>query len=317
MLKFGAITIDTSHPMAFAKQLAGGDRGRYTAIFNDGFRGQDEVDSFANHHGLTVCQSVEELADLVDIGMVHACNWDKHLGYIAAFAERNKPIFIDKPLVGNLQDAQKLLELVHSGAKVLGSSSLRYCYEVEQARTKAANAGATILHVNISVGVDEFNYAIHAFAFACALLNDKPVSVRHIGRSESNRDICDHYFLRFAGGATAIINNIGKKFTSFHTVVLTDAPGGDSCFTVAAGKLYEALLNEVCNELEGKENALAPMEELLIPIYAALAGKASKLASGKEIALDDPSVAEVSFDGYAFEAGYSVGAGATKSYLNL
>jgi len=315
MLKFGAITIDTSHPMAFAKQLAGGDRGRYTAIFNDGFRGEDEVQSFARHHGLTVCQTAEELADLVDIGMVHACNWDKHLGYIAAFAERNKPIFIDKPLVGNLQDAQKLLELVNSGVKVLGSSALRYCYEAAQARSKAADAGATILHVNVSVGVDDYNYAIHAFEFACALLNDKPVSVRHIGRSAAAKEICDHYFIRFAGGSTAIIHNIGKKFTSFHTVVLTDKMRGDSCFTVDAGKLYEALLNEVCNELEGKENTLAPMEELLLPIYAALAGKASKLAGGKEIPLDDPAVGAVSFDGYAFEEAYS--ASATKSYLNL
>ena len=67
MLKFGAITIDTSHPMAFAEFLANGDRARYTAIFNDGFRGDDEVEAFAKHHNLTVCQSVDALAELVDI----------------------------------------------------------------------------------------------------------------------------------------------------------------------------------------------------------------------------------------------------------
>ena len=80
-------------------------------------------------------------------------------------------------------------------------------------------------------------------------------------------------------------------------------------------KLYEAMLKEVFNELEGKENKLAPMEELLIPIRAALACKASKLAGGKEMTLADEDIAGISFDGNEFEASY--GAKAPKSYLDL
>ena len=314
MLKFGAITIDTSHPMAFAAHVAKGDRARYTAIFNDGFRGDDEVTSFANHHGMTVCKTLDELADLVDIGMVHSCNWDKHLGYIDAFAKRGKPVFIDKPLVGNLEDMKKLQALVDSGVKVLGTSALRYCYEVAEIRNKVAEAGANILHINLTVGVDEFNYAIHAYEFVCALLDAHPVSVRYIGNSTSGKIPCDIYFLRFEGGATAVISGLLGKYTGFHTSILTDG-AADSCFTVDTSKLYEAMLHEVCNELEGKENKLAPMEELLIPIRAALAGKASKLAGGKEMPLDDDAIAGVSFDGNAFEAEY--GAKSPKSYLNL
>lgn len=315
MLKFGAITIDTSHPMAFAKFLAGGDRARYTAIYNDGFRGDDEVTSFANHYGLTVCKSVDELADLVDIGMVHSCNWDKHLSYIDAFAKRGKPIFIDKPLVGNLEDCAKLQALVDSGVKVLGTSALRYCYEVDRVRAKLAETGNNILHINLTVGVDEFNYAIHAYEFLCALLNDNPISVRYIGTSTSDKFPCDIYFLRFEGGATAVISGVLGRYAGFHTSILAGNGAADSCFTVETGKLYEAMLNEVFNELEGKENKLAPMSELLIPIKAALAGKASKLAGGKEIALDDPCLADVSFDGCEFEADY--GSKAAKSYLDL
>ena len=111
MLKFGAITIDTSHPKSFTKKLAEGERGRYVAVFNDGFRGEDEVNAFAGFNNLKVCSSVEELADMVDIGLVHSCNWDKHMSYIDAFAKRGKPIFIDKPLVGNLADIKKLQAL--------------------------------------------------------------------------------------------------------------------------------------------------------------------------------------------------------------
>ena len=315
MLKFGAITIDTSHPMAFAKYLADGDRARYTAIFNDGFRGEDEVTSFANFHGLTVCNSVDELAELVDIGMVHSCNWDKHMSYIDAFAKRGKPIFIDKPLVGNLADVKKLQALVDSGVKVLGTSALRYCYEVDRVRAKLAEVGANIMHINVTVGVDEFNYAIHAYEFLCALLNDKPVSCRYIGTSTSDKFPCDVYFLRFEGGATAIISGVLGRYAGFHTSILAGNGAADACFTVDTSKLYEAMLNEVFNELEGKENKLAPMSDLLIPVKAALACKASKLAGGKEMTLADEDIADVSFDGYAFEATY--GANSPKSYLNL
>jgi len=314
MLKFGAITIDTSHPKSFCKKLAEGERGRYVAVFNDGFRGEDEVNAFAGFNNLKVCSSVEELADIVDIGLVHSCNWDKHLSYVAPFIERNKPVFIDKPLVGNLKDARKLVELVNAGAKILGSSALRYCYEVQNVHATLQEHNAKILHVNVSVGTNEYDYAIHAYEMICALLKDRPVDARYMGTASIDGHACDSYFFNFACGATAVINNVTPKHTNFHTTILTDVRAADACFTVEASKLYEAMLIEVCNELEGKENLLAPIADQLIPIKAALACKASKLAGGKTVALDDPCLEEISFDGYAFEAGYS--AGAAKSYLN-
>lgn len=305
MLKFGAITLDTSHPVGFAEKLEEGERARYVAVFNDGFRGEDEVNIFAKRFGTQVCSSVEELADLVDIGLIHTCNWDKGLSYVAPFIERNKPVFIDKPLVGNLADARKLMELVNSGAKILGSSALRYCYEISKVHNTLKENNAHILHVNVTVGVNEFDYAIHAFETICALLQDRPVDARYMGKACVGDHACDSYFFNFAGGATAVINSVTPKFTKSHVTVLTDVLAADTCFTVDNMKLYEALMCELCNELEGKESKLAPIEEQLIPIRAALAAKASKLAGGKAISLDDPCLENVSYDGYAFEAAYS------------
>ena len=73
------------------------------------------------------------------------------------------------------------------------------------------------------------------------------------------------------------------------------------------------MLENVCDYLEGKENRLASMADMLIPIKAALACKASRLAGGKEISLDDPILEEISFDGYEFERTYS--ANAKKLYI--
>ena len=46
MLRIGTVNIDTSHAPSFAEILLKGDRARYTAIYNDGFRTDEEVEAF-------------------------------------------------------------------------------------------------------------------------------------------------------------------------------------------------------------------------------------------------------------------------------
>ena len=307
MIKFGAVTIDVSHPKTFSGVLSTLGRGKYTAVFNDGFRGADEVEGFAEANGLEICESLQALCDKVDIGMIHACNWDKHIDYAMPFIERGKPVFIDKPLVGNLKDARRMQALVDGGAKILGTSALRYTEEVQKIRKYCEEKGAKVMHVDVSVGVDEFNYAIHGLETICAIVADKPKSAKYIGRASTDGEICDSYFITFEGGATACYHNFGKKFVLFHTLVLTDGVGEDAdfSFTMDKSKLYVPMIENVCNYLEGKENILASMSDMLIPIRAALACKASRLASGKEIMLDDPILEDISFDGYEFEKEYS------------
>ena len=52
MLKFGSVTIDVSHPRTFAKVLAKGERARYVGVFNDCFRTNEEVKTFADTFGV-------------------------------------------------------------------------------------------------------------------------------------------------------------------------------------------------------------------------------------------------------------------------
>ena len=316
MLKFGAVTIDVSHPKTFSKVLLDGGRGKYTAVFNDGFRGEDEGSGFADSLGLKICKSIEELADEVDIGMIHSCNWDKHLDYAKAFIERGKPVFIDKPLVGNLKDARRMQELCDNGAKIIGTSALRYTDEVKKMNSFVDESGAKVMHVDVTVGVDEFNYAIHGLETILAIVRDNPKTARYLGGAKSDKEVCDTYMLTFEGGATACYHNFGKKFVLFHTLVLTDGAGegADFAFTVNKERLYIPMIENVCDYLEGKENSLASMADMLIPIKAALACKASRLRGGEEISLDDPILEEISFDGYEFESGYAKNA--KKLYIN-
>ena len=43
MVRIGCINIDTSHPRAFNEIFCRGDRARYVAVYNDGFRSDGEA----------------------------------------------------------------------------------------------------------------------------------------------------------------------------------------------------------------------------------------------------------------------------------
>ena len=304
MIRIGVVNIDVSHPSAFAEELLKEDRARYVAVFNDGFRGEDQVKGFAEKFGLEkICDSVEELADYVDVGFIQGCNWDRHLEYAMPFIERNKPVFIDKPMVGNMAECRKLIELEKNGAVILGSSALRYCNEVKDFLNPEPGKEGGLLHADIVVGIDEFNYAIHGVEAICALAQEKPVSVKYLGVSEKGGQKCETYFVKFDGGATACYHSLAGRNVFMNIIVV----GEKRCYSVKVdnGALYKALLDELCDKLEGKENNVADMVTLTDSIKVMLAGKCSKENGGKEIALDAPELEETSFDGYAFEEDYA------------
>ena len=309
MLRFGAVTIDVSHPRSFAKTLSTGDRAAYTAVFNDGFRTDEEVKAFADEFNLTIYNDLDEMIDNIDLGLVHSCNWDKHLDYIMHFVNKGKPVFVDKPIVGNMKDCRKLLDLVANGAVILGTSALRYCYEVQETTAKMTELGSRPLHIHTTVGVDEFNYAIHAVELICGLNAAMPVSCRYVGTAQidGEGEKADTYFITFDNGSTASFSNLGKKFALCNTSILTDK-GGDYCFAVDNKKLYEAMLAKVCDAMEGNMDALISVPVMVESIKVLLACKASRLNGGAEVRLDSPVLEEVSFDGNLFEEGYAAAA---------
>ncbi len=313
MIQFGAITIDVSHPKAFSDVLLKGDRARYTAVFNDGFREEDEVQAFAKQKDLKICTSLAELAACTDIGMIHSCNWDKHLEYARQFTALGKPVFIDKPIVGNLKDAEQMLLLAEGGARIFGSSALRYCYETQALRQRLAKSEAKILHADITVGLDEYNYAIHAIELILGMIDDEVRSVQYVGTAKSDTHSIDTFMVFFEGGATATYHVFLGTFTYFNVSLLTtERERADACFTVDITRLYEAMLSELCNELEGKPSLLVSLKEMIVGVRVALAAKLSKSRGGEEISIDSEDLKDVSYDGYLFEKSYSMGG---KMYL--
>lgn len=305
MYRIGTVNIDTSHAPSFAEILLQGDVARYTAIYNDGFRTDEEVNVFMEKFGVTERYTdLAEMAKHIDIAFIQSCNWDRHIELSMPFIEAGVPVFIDKPLVGNLKDCRTLEKLAEEGKVILGTSAMRYTYERDSFFAVPDEQRGNIIHVSTMVGVDEFNYAIHSIESILGFLKgDSAVSCRYIGGGMVGDVPTDSYYVRFASGATACYHICLKGWQPSTALVMTDKTS--FAYKLDVSKLYEAMLKHVCAWLEGKPNDLVSVTDMTMAVKIMLAGKKSKENCGAEIALTDLCESDIGFDGYAFEEFYA------------
>ena len=313
MIRIGVVNIDVSHPKAFSDYLLRAERARYVAVYNDGFRGDDEVEAFVKNYGLEKrCLTIEELADMVDIGFVQSCNWADHIAQAMPFIERKKPVFIDKPIVGSLADSRKLEALADSGAVILGSSSLRYAEEVVDFACQPEEERGRIVNVFGTCGVDVFNYGVHIVEAIGGLLGAGARSVKMAGRSVVDGKICETFVVSFASGITATYNTFQGAWQPCDVVIQTTK--STHHFRIDTSKIYGALLDRICDYMETGKSSLAPMTTLTEAVKIMLAGRISREKGGAEVALSDIPVDDPGYDGKAFEQDY--GSKASKIYLS-
>ncbi len=140
-LRVGLIGLDTSHVIAFTNALndpANKDHvpgAKVTAIFKGGSpdvkNSASRVDGYtaelSKRPGITLYNTIAELAQNVDAIMIEAVDGRPHLAQFKEVMKSGKPVFIDKPLAGSLRDALELVRLAKEhNVPVFSSSSLRF-----------------------------------------------------------------------------------------------------------------------------------------------------------------------------------------------
>lgn len=308
MIRIGTVNIDTSHPLGFAEELEKSDRARYVGVYNDSFRDDAEVEGFIRRFGLEKrCQTIDELAEMCDIGFIQGCDWDDHLRCAMPFLERGKPVFIDKPLVGNLKDLKRVEELTAKGAVILGASSARYAYEVQELLAKPEEERGKIVQVFGTAGVDEFNYGIHIVECIGGLLGDGARWVRYLGRGEVDGKYSESYYVQYAGGQSALYNTFTGTWQPFVLTIMTTKTTYH--FRIDSNKLYAAMIEQICNYMEGKPNLMAPVQSLTESVRIMLAGVESRARGGEAVALSELTEDGASFDGKTFWESYRAASG--------
>ncbi len=311
MIRVGAVSIDTSHPLAFGKLMLESGRARYTAVYNGGFREDDEVEGFMRQFTLEKkCSTLEELVDSVEIGFIHSCNWDRHLELAIPFFEAGKPVFIDKPIAGNPSDLKLFEEASAKGNVILGSSSARYAEEIEELKRTVSDASEEIIHACGTCGVDEFNYGVHIVEAIGGILGDGAVSTRFCGKAEKAGAKCESYCVLYENGSSALYSNFTGAWQPFQITAVTTK---NTHSLRIKSKIYKALLKRIFDYMETGENGLAGIESLTESVRIMLAGKISREKGGEPVALSSIPADYAGFDGAEFEEEYA--AAAKKIYI--
>ncbi len=297
-LKFGIVDLDTSHPGEFVPIIRSMGH-EVTAVYDSGtIYPAGYAEAFAGQHGIRiVAESLENMAEHVDVALICGCNWDLHVGQALPFLSADKGILIDKPMAGNIRDLLRIADFAKDGARIAGGSSLRVCYEARE-WSELHGSSASWVYGITGCGVDEFNYGIHGYALLHGLLGSGFASARYLGTS-----LQDQFELEWADGRRGIVS-IGKadSYLPFHASVVTGR--GVHQIQVDSGKLYQALIEHALPILSGESPASIPPEALIAPELSALAAKRSKELGGVRVHVRDIPLDDRGFDGAAFAAAY-------------
>jgi hypothetical protein len=144
-MRLGIVGLDTSHVPAFTKLFnnpnADGDLAGFKVVA--GYPGgtnmpasRDRVAKFTEtikEMGVEIVNTIPELLDRVDMVLLESVDGRIHLQEAREIFKSGKPVFIDKPVAGNLAEAIAIYELAKQhDVHCFSSSSLRFGDDIRE-----------------------------------------------------------------------------------------------------------------------------------------------------------------------------------------
>jgi len=241
-----------------------------------------------------VCDTIEQVVEGVDAGIVHSANWDLHIEHALPFIEAGKPVLIDKPMVGNLRDLNTLLRLeAKHKTLIMGGSSARYAYDIQDLLAQKPEMGEICAGWCQGQG-DFFNYGIHTMELFQGFFGAGVVSVRHVAAKGTMDVFCARY-----ADDTPVFYVVGSCAPWFISI---SASNGVFSREIAGGTMYKALIEKFVEAIRAGEAPIS-LEDNLECIKVALAAKMAR-REGCEVYLQDLTNEEF-FDGDAFAEEYA------------
>jgi predicted dehydrogenase len=137
-LRLGMIGLDTSHVVAFTRLINDPEKNfgckvvvGYSGGSPDIPSSANRVDNFTkqlkNEFGVEIVDSIDELCRKVDGVLLESVDGRPHLEQAKPVIAAKKPLFIDKPMAGNLADVLEIFQLAREhNVPCWSSSSLRF-----------------------------------------------------------------------------------------------------------------------------------------------------------------------------------------------
>lgn len=213
----------------------------------------------------------------VDAVIIARDDPEHHRRMAEPFIQAGVPLFIDKPLAGNLDDLEYFTQAVRDGRWVMSCSSMRYAPVVDESKSKIAQLG----HIPLVTAVgkkDWLKYGVHMMEAVFSLLDDPiPVSVWSVG--EPDKAIVR---VKFENG-TLVTAHLFQDISSTFQVTVFGEKDYIHCDFNNSYKMFRANLEEFIRGLRAGESLL-PYEKTYNVVRTVIAGLES-MELGEEIYL--------------------------------
>ncbi len=179
-IKVALIGLDTSHTVEFARRMQAPDCAedqkvqgmeaitclRFETPFQDK-EGLDKRQAQLEAWGIKVTEDFDEAIDGCHAIMLEINDGAYHLEYFKKVAGLGMPIFLDKPLADNIENARTIYDMAkEKNIRVFSSSSLRYIPNLDQAAEEVPEAMYASMYGPVGVapaGSSIVWYGVHAF----------------------------------------------------------------------------------------------------------------------------------------------------------
>ncbi|MHC4541953.1 MAG: Gfo/Idh/MocA family protein, partial [Planctomycetota bacterium] len=229
VFRLGMIGLDTSHVIAFTKIINNSQAEHGCKVVVGYSGGSPDVPSSANRvegytkqlrdqYGVEIVDTIEELCRKVDGVLLESVDGRPHLKQAIPVIKAGKPLFIDKPMAGNLADVIEIFRLARqNNVPCWSSSSLRYSPAIVE--LKENNTVGEVL------GCDTFGpcsleehhpdlywYGVHATEMLFTVMGTGCKSVRRV-----QTDDYEHVVGLWEGGRVGTFRGLkaGKKSYGF------------------------------------------------------------------------------------------------------
>jgi virulence factor len=300
MKRVGIVDWDTSHVVQFTmrlNQLEDIDKEQW--IDSDyrivaGVVGESEItdpERMAEYEekltgwGVEKVDTVEELAEMVDVVMVESQSGLAHLDRARPFIEAGIPTYIDKPFVIKVEDGLKIKELAEEhGVPIFSSSSLRYAPEVVDAQHDSEGVGEVVgAHAFSPSSLHDANpglahYGIHGVETLYALMG--PGCVELTCMSEEGGEVSVG---RWADGRVASMRGTRAGAHAYGFTVWGDS--GVRSERISTQFIYRELLRKIVEMWETGKAPLDLDETIEIAAFIAAAWESAN-NGGKVVELE-------------------------------
>jgi predicted dehydrogenase len=227
-----------------------------------------------------VVKKAEDVIGQVDAVIVATDKGWEHVERCKPFIEAGLPIFVDKPMVDNEADLQTFCKWVKDGARILSSSSMRYCKEYAPLRMSTNNLGK-LRYISITTPKTWERYGIHALEGIYPITGPGYVSVRNTGTADKNI-----VHLKHRDGIDVVIAAISDMYGSFGVLDVCGTAGFQQVSSMDSFYSFKAQLQTFVDYLQTGELPF-PFAETVELMKIIIAGIRSRDDGGREVMLDE------------------------------